>query len=517
MRSHDNSLALTKDGVLIVSAWAVELRVSRGHLNVIARTGRDMAEITQPRVSRPRLRRVVISSRGGFITWESVSWLRGIGASLVQLDHSGEVLATSHGLSGPDQPALRRAQVEAMYNETGLDVARYLLGIKLRAQRANLEAFGQQGSPGLDELTVAVGRIATSNNISEALAAEARAATVYWGELAILPVRFARTDSTKVPASWTRLGERHSPLSGSPRLATTPAHAMVNYLYGLGEFACSIALTALGLDPGLGWVHKDASHRHSASLDLLETIRGDLDAFALALLAERTFPRTDFIETATGQVRVGSGLAKLLAESGLNLAERRVAPIAEEVARMIAASARSKVIVRTRLTQASRKGSRTGTRVTRRVPKVPPACRSCGLVLDDPQRVICDDCLPDYATERSEKLARAGRAALVAMRTAPDDPAKSPEARAKRAETSRARMSAIRAWEREHGTAVDRVKYEAEIVPALKALTVPAIMAVTGLSQHYCWQVRTGRKRLHPMHWVAVLKLPPSKTQLTRG
>lgn len=88
---------------------------------------------------------------------------------------------------------------------------------------------------------------------------------------------------------------------------------------------------------------------------------------------------------------------------------------------------------------------------------------------------------------RSQGLATAGKAALIAMRKSSDDPAQSLGARAKRAETSWDRMLAIRAWEREHGSGFDHVRYEAEILPALKELTVPMIMAATGLSQHYCW------------------------------
>ena len=68
-------------------------------------------------------------------------------------------------------------------------------------------------------------------------------------------------------------------------------------------------------------------------------------------------------------------------------------------------------------------------------------------------------------------------------------------------------MLAIRAWEREHGKVIDRQKYETEILPSIRNLSIPALMAATALSQHYCWQVRTGRKRLHPMHWDAVMRL----------
>lgn len=48
-------------------------------------------------------------------------------------------------------------------------------------------------------------------------------------------------------------------------------------------------------------------------------------------------------------------------------------------------------------------------------------------------------------------------------------------------------MRAIRAWERQHGKVVDPARNEAAILPAIRRLTVPELMAATGLTQHYCW------------------------------
>ena len=78
----------------------------------------------------------------------------------------------------------------------------------------------------------------------------------------------------------------------------------------------------------------------------------------------------------------------------------------------------------------------------------------------------------------------------------------------RRSETSKARMSAIRAWEREHGRGIDQERYASEVMPIVRDMTVPALMSASGLSQHYCWQARAGRKRLHPMHWDGVLNAP---------
>jgi hypothetical protein len=91
------------------------------------------------------------------------------------------------------------------------------------------------------------------------------------------------------------------------------------------------------------------------------------------------------------------------------------------------------------------------------------------------------------------------------MRRADDDPAQTPEAKAKRVASWKERMLAVRAWERLNGKVHDWDRYEAEVVPIINGMTVPELVQVTGLSRHYCWQARAGRKRLHPMHWSAVI------------
>jgi hypothetical protein len=99
------------------------------------------------------------------------------------------------------------------------------------------------------------------------------------------------------------------------------------------------------------------------------------------------------------------------------------------------------------------------------------------------------------------------------MRSSRDDPAQTAVAKQKRAASSKERMLAVRAWERHHGKAHDWDRYGAEVVPILSVLTVPELVSLTGLSRHYCWQVRAGRKRLHPMHWAVVLDLERDRTK----
>jgi ribosomal protein L37E len=267
----------------------------------------------------------------------------------------------------------------------------------------------------------------------------------------------------------------------------------------LAEFEAQLALCALGLDPQLGWAHVDAPYRASAALDLLEAIRPAADAFIAELITTRTFSRMEFIELPTGQVRLAPALAKALCESTLPVFERAVARPAEHLAAALGASAVSPVRVRT-LTNADRKRGRMG-QGTKRTRKIPPACKSCGAVLDNHERTFCSACLPGFNRERTRKLKHAAKETLADMRASSHDPAQSEEARRKRIGKAREMSLAARAWEREHGLVTDPTMYEREILPKIQTLSVRRLVALTGLSEYYLWQVRKGEKRLHARFW----------------
>src|SRR5205807_2904853 len=117
-------------------------------------------------------------------------------------------------------------------------------------------------------------------------------------------VPFGPRDAAQVPAHWRTVGPRHSPLSASPRLAVNPANAIMNYLYALLEIEAGLAITAIGLDPGLGIFHADRKARASLALDVMEACRPAVDLYLLTLLRHRRFRRSDFIETRRGDCRL---------------------------------------------------------------------------------------------------------------------------------------------------------------------------------------------------------------------
>jgi hypothetical protein len=386
-------------------------------------------------------------------------------------------------------------------NGTSIDVARYLLGLKLRGQASVLADFILDARNELGVVQRAIERTEAATELKEILAAEARAATAYWRAWENVPVSFSRADHQSLPEHWMTVGERHSPLSSGPRVAASPAQAVLNYLYALAEFECRVALLAVGLDPGMGWFHRDSPYRDSAALDLIEAVRPDVDRILADLVRTRTFSKREFREVPSGQVRVASSLAQRLAISALPNLGRATAAPAEGVARIVASGTRG-VVVRTRLTQADRKRGRAPARSS--APRRPPsACRECGLILEDRERVICEECLPSYERERTQTLSTAGSAALGAMRASLDDPARAPDAVTRQRAKATLESLAGRDWERQHGRG-DVETYEREIVPKLMVLTVPQLVRLTGLSQFHCWKVRKGERRLHARHWDAV-------------
>src|SRR6266545_720078 len=389
------AISPSRSGVLFVSGFGTSLRVDRGLLCVRSGQGRSIVEGRFSRVSRPPIRRLVVFGKGGFTTWEALQWLDGIGASFVNLSLSGRLIASSAGELGPDQPALRRAQVQAADSDVGLEVVRYLLGAKLEGQRDVLCSFAPRAGEAIDEVAEATEQVAIAPTVREALVAEAHAAAVYWKVWSRLTLKSSRGAQVSLPEHWRNAGDRRSPLSGSPRLAATPVAAMLNYLYALAEFECRLSLLAVGLDPGLGWAHKDASYRDSAALDLLESLRPQVDAHVASLMAERTFSRREFVELPSGQVRLTRSLARDLATSTLPWWEQTAGQLAEHVGGMIAASATTPIRTPGRSTRGSHgKGRSTLGRRTApslaRTTRITPACRMCGVVLDRSDRVYCE-------------------------------------------------------------------------------------------------------------------------------
>jgi CRISPR-associated endonuclease Cas1 len=166
---------------------------------------------------------------------------------------------------------------------------------------------------------------------------ESQAAKADWSAWRNLPVTLPRTDLPRVPDHWRTFGSRISALTGSPRLATNPPNAILNYLYALLEAETRLAAATLGLDPGIGAMHVDTPYRDSLACDLMEPIRPEVDAFVLDWIKQGPLPRNHFFEQRDGNCRLMASFALTLSQTASNWAHL-VAPVAEWFAREISRS-----------------------------------------------------------------------------------------------------------------------------------------------------------------------------------
>lgn len=167
--------------------------------------------------------------------------------------------------------------------------------------------------------------------------------------------RFAEHKANRIPEHWSIYATRGSPLHAggrTPRKASDPINALLNYGYALAEIECRLAAITLGLDPGLGIVHTDQKNRDSLALDLLEPLRPVVERHTLRLLAARHFRANDFHETRDGNCRLLAPITHELAEQ-VPVYARALASHAETVAHLLARSRPGRIDLATPLSRAN--------------------------------------------------------------------------------------------------------------------------------------------------------------------
>jgi DNA-binding transcriptional regulator YdaS (Cro superfamily) len=329
------------------------------------------------------------------------------------------------------------------------------------------------------------------------LSIEANAALAYWSAWSKLPIQYPRTDLRRVPDHWQQFGARVSPLTGSPRLAVNPPNAVLNYLYAILEAEARLAASELGLDPGLGVLHRDTPNRDSLACDLMEPVRPLVDAYVFDWLNRGPLRRNWFFEEANGNCRLMGEFADELSQTAM-IWRRAVAPFAEDAAKIFwqGRQKRSKFnFLPTRLTQSRRSEARPAN-LARRVPAIPrvlPRCPVCGESVTTGS-VYCAKCVPDVNRENLLRQAKLGQ---IATHTA--------IAEARRAATRKKQAEAQRKWDSSTLPKwLDEDFYQREIIPRLSNFTVKKIRLTLDVSHPYANLIRRGLSIPHPRHWLAL-------------
>ena len=106
-----------------------------------------------------------------------------------------------------------------------------------------------------------------------------------------------------------RSDERAFVFSGrSRRPALDPLNALLSFVYTLLVHDCRSALESVGLDPAVGFLHRERPGRPSLALDLMEELRPVLaDRLALSLINRRQLAKHDFQTELSGAVTMREG------------------------------------------------------------------------------------------------------------------------------------------------------------------------------------------------------------------
>lgn len=232
------------------------------------------------------------------------------GITLTLLDRAGRFRARVEGPT-TGNVLLRRAQYR-LADETALDVARGFVVGKLSNQRAVLmRALREHDDDATDRasITAATARLAqlvrnaakAPLTLDELRGVEGEGAQVYFSVFGAL-IRSPDADLRFVHRS------RRPPLDA--------VNAVLSFLYALLTHDCRSAAEGVGLDPAVGFLHRDRPGRPSLALDLMEELRPVLaDRLALSLINRRQMRSNDFDRSESGAVALKDNARRTVIEA----------------------------------------------------------------------------------------------------------------------------------------------------------------------------------------------------------
>ena len=225
------------------------------------------------------------------------------------------------------------------------------------------------------------------------------------------------------------------------------------------ESEARLAAAELGLDPGLGILHRDTPNRDSLACDLMEPVRPLVDAYVFDWLSRGPIRRGWFFEQADGNCRLMAACAAQLAETAATW-RKAVAPYVERAATIFwqGRAKKSRFALPTRLTQTSHSLAKAGNVIAQvpGVPKTLPRCPLCGGAVTVGS-TFCAKCVPDVNRENMLVQVKLGRIATH-----------SAIAEARRAATHAKHVEALRKWNPSELPAwLDEDFYRCRILPTL--------------------------------------------------
>lgn len=171
------TLRAGRHGTVCVWGYGVKVFVRDGHLRLLDGVGRDRHEWRFAKVGSS-LKRLVILTDSGFITFDALRWIFDRGAAFVML-RGGSLIASTGPAYGLDDARLRRAQALARQTAVGVEIARGLIDKKLFGQE-RLARDGLRNSRTADLISRFRKALVTAKSIEAIALLESQAAAQYW-------------------------------------------------------------------------------------------------------------------------------------------------------------------------------------------------------------------------------------------------------------------------------------------------------------------------------------------------
>jgi CRISPR-associated endonuclease Cas1 len=410
------------------------------------------------------------------VSLAALRWLEAQDAAFVLLNRIGKVCSTIGPVSSSDVK-LRRAQSLAHQSGLALHIAQELIKQKLIGQeRVMRRRFGDEDAA--DAILRVRNALVKTRTIDDVRRFEAQAALAYWAAWHDLPIAYPAADLRRVPNHWRTFGSRQSALTNSPRLAANPPNSMLNLLYGVLESEARLAISVLGMDTGIGFLHADSRTRDSLACDLMEPVRPQVDAFLLDWVQRAPLQRKWFFEQGDGHCRLTAEFACELCQTS-KLWREALGPFAEWIAHTLWSTSTSRLSrtknPATRLTQNRKREAKGIPASTPLVPAASPAIsRENTLKAPKPAGIIIHD----------------------------------PIAQSRRAETQQRQAAALKAWKpADNPDWLGEKFYYEQVKPLLRAVQVPTIQRALSVSEPYALRIRNGQIVPHPRHWLALAHL----------
>lgn len=225
-----------------------------------------------------------------------------LGIGLAFYTEYGRFLARVQGKQAGNV-LLRRAQYRwADDAQKSIGVARLMIAAKIANSRSVLQreirnhGENQLIAQAVDRLAISLRNIKKVASFEECMGIEGDAAATYF---------FVFNELLR-GSSFAFGGRVRRP-------PTDPVNALLSFVYSLVTQECISALQGVGLDPYVGFLHRDRPGRASLALDLLEEFRAAwADRFVLTLINRRQIQLSDFITESSGAIRLKDDARKNL-------------------------------------------------------------------------------------------------------------------------------------------------------------------------------------------------------------